>query len=37
VDTGHGPYRLVVEANGEVTVAAAREYFTREEAAAKVG
>jgi hypothetical protein len=27
LDTGHEPYRLVVEASGEVTVTAAREYF----------
>lgn len=37
LDTGHEPYRLVVEASGEVTVTAAREYFSMEEASVKVG
>jgi hypothetical protein len=37
LDTGREPYRLVVEESGEVRVTAAQEYFSMEEAAAKVG
>jgi hypothetical protein len=37
LDTGQEPYRLVVEESGKVTVAAAREHFTMEEAVGKVG
>jgi hypothetical protein len=37
LETGQEPYRLVIEASGEVTVAAEREYFRPEDAAAKVG
>lgn len=37
LDTGHDPFRLVIEESGEVSVAAQREYFGPEEAAGKIG